>query len=406
MEPTQQLKKFKIRKHQLILVITFSALFLTFQNCSSPGIGDGSSNGLGSNPASTMSESDYQALKAVTFLGFSVTKRTAENEATESKFGTWKDFIYSDFMLPAGYDDVGVQTNFIENGTSYIAGTLFKGTESFLFFSEINFQNLIFLQKQSNPDLYYRMDKIIRHQGKVYILGSYGPKGSGLTDTGFWIDGVWEPIRYSPIPGGTSDRLSATDFLVLNDQIHVAGYSIQDRKPVLWKDGSATMLPEPMDHGIYGTPYRMASIGNDWYASADMIESSTGKLKAGYYKNGAFNFLQPPTVDGVLIDDYEQQGLKVLGNDVYILGDFKHPTAEVFRPIYWKNGEPKQLPVLNPSWNAYPTTIYQINGKLLILGSIFDAKQIYAGYWFDDVFYFINKESETLDARIYEAFVE
>ncbi|MCL1864198.1 MAG: hypothetical protein FWF73_00105 [Spirochaetes bacterium] len=147
--------------------------------------------------------------------------------------------------------------------------------------------------------------------------------------------------------------------------ITVAGY---------WKNGKWIGL-SVLDSKKGSSVDTMFINGDDVYACGYSTNRSNNKV-AGYWKNGKWvglsaNFKYDHKIYSILITD----------NDIYACGYIKRDGILI--PVYWKNGEYVELPVLSDKKSGVAESIFVSNSDIYILGSSKDS----SGEFFIDCYW-------------------
>ncbi len=204
----------------------------------------------------------------------------------------------------------------------------------------------------------------------------------------YWKNGI--PFKLS------SDSSQCTAITISGSDVYAAGTiwsppstpgGLITATPVYWKNGAVNSLPN--------TSYTTAGIAvfeNDVYVVGDNNGFTLGSPESVYWKNGILNIIPNFSASSgiaqigtdVLIpgstDDnryyphagYLRNGVPILtsniytsassicvsGSDVYLAGQqLALPNNSLYTPVYWKNGEMKQLAIPN-SISYYTTAIF------------------------------------------------
>lgn len=114
--------------------------------------------------------------------------------------------------------------------------------------------------------------------------------------------------------------------------------STRNYKPCYWVDDQRTDLPLPPGSG-YAQTVGIAVNNTDTVVVGYFNQSGAGR-KACYWKNRSLFVL--PTIAS---NSTTAKAVKVIDNDVYILGEYTNSNSERF-PILWKNGVIVSSPIL------------------------------------------------------------
>jgi hypothetical protein len=150
-------------------------------------------------------------------------------------------------------------------------------------------------------------------------------------------------------------------------EIFVAGY--EAGLPKYWKNGAATTLsttqnPAALQQG-------MTVVGNDVYVAGSQINANS-KYIATYWKNGVSVSLTNGT------NSAYATSIAVVGNDVYVAG-FENTASSIPQAKFWKNGTATQLSTIQSNANA----IVVVNGNVYVAGYELNitTSRYMAKYW-------------------------
>lgn len=137
--------------------------------------------------------------------------------------------------------------------------------------------------------------------------------------------------------------------------------------PTVWKDGVATTLL----HNGNASVNAVVAVGSDVYAAGYDIYKSSGKIPglvsvAKYWKNGTPISLSDGTHDAYAYD------IKVVGNDVYVVGEQINPDITTSQATIWKNGVATTLTIAdNGVYESRAYSLSVVGNDVYVLGAIY-----------------------------------
>lgn len=163
----------------------------------------------------------------------------------------------------------------------------------------------------------------------------------------------------------------AAAICVVGNDVYIAG--CLGRKAVYWKNGQLVQLASTSVGPEDANAITVA--GNDVYVGgngekASFVQGGRNHEQARYWKNGQEVLLPQPVDDRGIEDETTVVSMKVVGDDLYIIGR----VAYSYRPVYWKNGQLVQT--LNNGLDRVEK-IEVANGNVYAVGS----KNSKAAYW-------------------------
>lgn len=158
-------------------------------------------------------------------------------------------------------------------------------------------------------------------------------------------------------PGG--DGL-ATSLKVKDGDVYIAGidFTSNPYKAVLWKNSTVNRI---IDGSVNNYDVRIEFSGVDLYSACSQWDGD----EIAYYKNNT----KAGTIEGQL------NALCVVGNDVYISGNYRNPLDEnsPVYPMFWKNGVGTTLFPAQMDVSATATDIF-VNGNDVYVCGFIDHK--------------------------------
>jgi hypothetical protein len=371
-------KKNKTLIRNIAIIALTLPLMIFFQNCGSPSVGGDNGSSVGTE----IPFSETEALKNTSFfLNYSDSSGLVRS-------GVLKGSVFTPIQIPNGYDRFVIREVFNDLGKTFYVGSLYSGDVATPVMIDSSNQSVQQLQKPAITNDSVGFRKSFKFQNKVYIFASLGLGGSQI-QSGFWIDGIWNPITFTE-NGGPIQNMKCSDAIVNADQITAICFDFNN-KGRIWTNGATSLLTKPTEFSMI-FPYRAALIGNDFYVSADCVYNS-GQKRACYYKNNVLNFIDPVSSEYSSGSNSEQWGVYNLAGDIYIIGQFTTVDAKT-KFGYWKNGIWTDLESPNPDWGVEPVEAYVVGGKLLLLGAYWDAQRLYLGYWYNGKFIQIDSNND------------
>lgn len=236
----------------------------------------------------------------------------------------------------------------------------------------------IFELSRLDPNCSGYAHSIVADSHHVYVAGDtlqcFGDGSNQIATAAYWKDG--SRVDLAKPAGHGNDASVANQIAVSHGSVYVAGFVTGDNGfsvPVYWKDGQIINLEMP-DGARGGAAHNIAVNGADIYVTGVVLFDDFYPL---LWKNGTAQILPRP---------YEFRGMDVpypiafSGTDVYVFGTVHHIPSPDWdtnpRIAGWKNGEFVPLFPLESS-----------DAALAYDGAIKDGADFRAGIYFEGLLY-------------------
>ncbi|MFT3980054.1 MAG: hypothetical protein QM687_06255 [Ferruginibacter sp.] len=194
---------------------------------------------------------------------------------------------------------------------------------------------------------------------------------SGTTYTPkYWKDGTMTTLMVA----GAVPNAFLSDIVTSGNDVYIVGSQVSgaNRNCILWKNGSATIIP--LTNTINASGFRMAVSGNDVYIVTNEYPVGGSVSRIMLYKNN-----EAPKV----ITETTPAGAKdvfVSNTDLYIAG-FQFDANATLVANYWKNGTKVTLESGSATPDSELTDIYIKNADVFTSGITYVNNVAAVTYW-------------------------